>query len=53
MYGMLDFGKHVFRDRSTRYADEHTWAASRKEEQRAALERDRGWLDAEAEWKKL
>ena len=45
MYGMLDFGKHVFRDRSTRYADEHTMGGLTKEEQRAAQERDRGWVE--------
>lgn len=53
MYGMLDYGKHVFADRSTRYADEHTMGGMSKAEQRAAMERDRGWLAAEEEWKKL
>ncbi|WP_293863912.1 isocitrate lyase/PEP mutase family protein [uncultured Alsobacter sp.] len=53
MYGMMDYGKRVFADRSTRYADEHTMGGMTKAEQKAALERDRGWLDAEEEWKKL
>jgi 2-methylisocitrate lyase-like PEP mutase family enzyme len=53
MYGMMDYGRRVFADRSTRYADEHTMGGLSKAEQRAALERDRGWLDAEDEWKKL
>jgi methylisocitrate lyase len=53
MYGMMDFGKRVFADSSTRYADEHTMGGMTKAEQRAALERDRGWLAAEEEWKKV
>lgn len=53
MYGMMDYGKRVFADRSTRYADEHTMGGMTKAEQKAALERDRGWLAAEEEWKKL
>lgn len=53
MYGMMDFGRHVFKDRSTRYADEHTMGGMTPEEQRFALERDLGWLDAEERWKSL
>jgi 2-methylisocitrate lyase-like PEP mutase family enzyme len=53
MYGMMDYGRRVFADRSTRYADEHTMGGLSKAEQRALQERDRGWLDAEDEWKKL
>jgi methylisocitrate lyase len=53
MYGMLDYGKHVFADRNTGYADEHTMGGLTKAEQRAAQERDRGWLASEAVWKDL
>ncbi|MFC0410033.1 isocitrate lyase/PEP mutase family protein [Roseomonas elaeocarpi] len=53
MFGMMDYGRRVFADRSTRYADEHTMGGLSKQEQRALQERDRGWLDAEEEWKRL
>src|SRR5262249_10352520 len=53
MYGMLDYGKHVFKDRSTAYADSHTMGGLTKEQQRAALERDRSWLKSEREWKNV
>jgi methylisocitrate lyase len=53
MYGMMDFGRRVFADRSTEYADSHTMGGLTPEEQRAILNRDGGWLDAEARWKSL
>lgn len=53
MYGMMDYGKHVFKDRSTRYADEHSMGGMTPAEQKASLERDSGWLDAEDRWKAL
>ena len=53
MYGMMDFGKRVFADMSTRYSDEHDMGGYSKEEQRQLLQRDIGWLDAEDEWKKV
>jgi hypothetical protein len=53
MWGMMDYGKHVFADRSTRYADEHTMGGLSKEEQRNLQERDIGWMDAEEEWKRI
>ncbi|MGV1898292.1 lyase [Agrobacterium vitis] len=53
MYGMMDFGRRVFADRSTRYSDDHTMGGYSKEEQRQMLERDIGWMDAEEEWKKI
>jgi 2-methylisocitrate lyase-like PEP mutase family enzyme len=53
MFGMMDYGKRVFADRSTRYADEHDMGGYTKQQQRDLLERDRGWLDAEDEWKKV
>ncbi|WP_027282082.1 isocitrate lyase/PEP mutase family protein [Roseomonas gilardii] len=53
MYGMLEFGRRVFADQSTRYADEHTMGGLSPEERKAAMERDRGWMDAEARWKAL
>jgi methylisocitrate lyase len=53
MYGMLDYGKHVFKNRSTAYADDHTMGGLTKEQQRDVQERDRGWLEAEQEWKKV
>jgi 2-methylisocitrate lyase-like PEP mutase family enzyme len=53
MYGMMDYGRHVFNDRSTRYADEHSMGGMTPAEQKAALERDSGWLDAEDRWKAL
>ena len=49
----MDYGRQVFTDRSTRYADEHTMGGMTKEEQREPLERDSGWLEAEEEWKKV
>ncbi|MGO7333026.1 isocitrate lyase/PEP mutase family protein [Rhizobium leguminosarum] len=53
MYGMMDYGRHVFKDRSTRYADEHSMGGMTPAEQKASLERDSGWLDAEDRWKAL
>ncbi|MGV3490067.1 MAG: isocitrate lyase/PEP mutase family protein [Devosia sp.] len=53
MYGMLDYGHRVFGDRSTAYADDHTMGGLDKTQQRATMQRDRGWLAAEAEWKKV
>ncbi|QND16433.1 isocitrate lyase/PEP mutase family protein [Rhizobium leguminosarum bv. trifolii] len=53
MYGMMDYGRHVFKDRSTRYADEHSMGGMSPAEQKASLERDSGWLDAEDRWKAL
>jgi 2-methylisocitrate lyase-like PEP mutase family enzyme len=53
MYGMLDYGRHVAASRSTRYADEHDMGGMTREEQRAAMERDRGWMAAEERWKAL
>lgn len=53
MYGMMDYGRHVFKDRSTRYADEHSMGGMTSAEQKASLERDSGWLDAEDRWKAL
>ena len=53
MYGMLQYGRNVFKDRTTAYADDHDMGGLTKEEQRGALERDRGWLKAEREWKKV
>ena len=51
MFGMLDYGRHVFRDRTTAYADDHTMGGLTKEEQAAVMERgDRRWLDAERSW---
>ncbi|SFZ80633.1 Phosphoenolpyruvate phosphomutase [Devosia enhydra] len=53
MYGMMDYGRHVFSERSTYYADSHTMGGLTPEEQRAILGRDGGWLDAEERWKAL
>ena len=53
MFGMMDYGRRVFADQSTRYADEHDMGGYSKAEQKQLLERDSGWLDAEAEWKKV
>jgi methylisocitrate lyase len=53
MYGMMDYGRHVFKDRSTSYADEHSMGGMTPAEQKASLERDSGWLDAEDRWKAL
>jgi methylisocitrate lyase len=53
MWGMMDYGHRVFKDQSTRYADEHTMGGLTKAEQRELLERDIGWLAAEDEWKKI
>jgi methylisocitrate lyase len=49
----MDYGHRVFKDQSTRYADEHTMGGLTKAEQRELLERDIGWLAAEDEWKKI
>jgi 2-methylisocitrate lyase-like PEP mutase family enzyme len=53
MYGMLEYGKHVFNDRSTSYADDHDMGGLTSQQQRRALDRDSGWLEAEQEWKRL
>ena len=51
MFGMLDYGKHVFKDRTTAYADDHTVGGLTNEEQAAVMERgDSRWLDAERSW---
>jgi methylisocitrate lyase len=52
MFGMLDYGRHVFRDRTTAYADDHTMGGLTREEQAAVMGRgDESWLDAERGWK--
>ncbi len=53
MYGMLDFGRHVTHDRHTGYADQHTMGGLTPAERHDVMERDRGWLKAETEWKKV
>jgi 2-methylisocitrate lyase-like PEP mutase family enzyme len=53
MFGMMDYGRRVFGESSTRYADEHDMGGYSKAEQRNLLERDMGWMDAEEEWKKI
>jgi len=53
MWGMMDFGRHVFGEKSTRYADEHTMGGLTPAQQKQQLERDIGWMDAEEEWKRL
>lgn len=53
MFGMMDYGRRVFGESSTRYADEHDMGGYTKAEQRNLLERDMGWMDAEEEWKKI
>jgi 2-methylisocitrate lyase-like PEP mutase family enzyme len=53
MWGMMDYGRRVFADRSTRYADEHTMGGLTRAEQRNMLERDTGWMGAEEEWKRV
>ena len=50
MYGMREFGKHVFRDKSTVYADTHTMGLSTAEERRHWTEMELDWwLDREKE----
>lgn len=58
MYGIRDFGMHVFNEKSTVYADSHTMGLPTKEAQRhwTGMELD-WWLDREKEfqtfpWKK-
>ncbi|CAN5343698.1 hypothetical protein BH10PSE9_BH10PSE9_00420 [soil metagenome] len=53
MYGMMEYGRQVFKNRSTAYADDHTMGGLTKQQQRESLERDRGWFAAETEWKKV
>jgi 2-methylisocitrate lyase-like PEP mutase family enzyme len=53
MYGMLEFGKHVFKDRNTSFADDHAMGGLTKQEQKDVMQRDRGWLAAETEWKRV
>ena len=53
MWGMMDFGRRVFAENSTRYADEHTMGGLTPAQQKQQLERDIGWMDAEEEWKRL
>lgn len=50
MYGMLDFSKHVFADRTTVYADEHDMGGISLEMQQFALHDDRKWLEIENSW---
>ncbi|MGO7631731.1 hypothetical protein ACC692_36990, partial [Rhizobium ruizarguesonis] len=40
MYGMMDYGRHVFKDRSTLYADEHSMGGIEP----AAVPLQRGFL---------
>jgi 2-methylisocitrate lyase-like PEP mutase family enzyme len=53
LFGMIDYAKHVASERSTAYADNHTMGGLSVEEQREVQERDRGWLAAEREWRRL
>lgn len=53
MFGMMDYGRRVFADQSTAYADDHTMGGLSRNEQAALLNRDWGWLDAEERWKTL
>jgi 2-methylisocitrate lyase-like PEP mutase family enzyme len=53
LYGMLDYGSHVARERSTAYADNHSMGGLSVEEQREVQSRDRGWLAAEREWRNV
>lgn len=52
MYGMLDYGKHVARDRTTAYPDGHTMGGLTEEEREAIMDDDHGWLSAELGWKR-
>lgn len=51
MFGMMDYGRRVFADQSTRYADEHSMGGLTAEEQKALLDRGSEWLDGEDRWK--
>lgn len=53
MYGMMDYGRRVFAEQSTRYADEHDMGGLTPEERRASVERDRGWMEGDARWNAL
>jgi methylisocitrate lyase len=53
LYGMLDYGRRVARDRNTAYPDGHTMGGLSVEEQREVQERDRGWRAAEREWRRV
>jgi methylisocitrate lyase len=50
MYGMLDYGKHIFADRNTAYSDEHDMGGLSKEEQFNSISMNyKKWLDFEKE----
>jgi methylisocitrate lyase len=53
MFGMMDYGRRVFAEQSTRYADEHDMGGLTRAEQRASVERDRGWMEGDARWNAL
>lgn len=49
IYGMLDFGKHVIRDRNTVYHDQHNMGMTKEEAKKAfSMEQDRHWFEKEA-----
>ena len=54
MYGMLDYGKHIYTDRNTVYSDEHDMGGLSKEEQFDAISMNyRKWLYFEKECQTL
>ncbi len=53
MYGMMDFSKHVFRDRTTVYADQHDMGLTAEERRQCMDMSVDYWLDMEKEFKNL
>lgn len=53
MYGMMEYGRRVFADQSTGYADDHSMGGLSSDERNQLLNRDFGWLDAEERWKQV
>lgn len=54
MYGMMDYSKHVFKDKSTVYPDDHDMGGMTPEEQRKVMTMDLDWwLDMERDFQTL
>jgi methylisocitrate lyase len=53
IHGMLEYGKHVIKDRNTVYADDHDLDGMTNDDIRNAEHGEQNWLDWEREWKKV
>jgi hypothetical protein len=53
MYGMIDFSKHVIRERNTVYVDQHDMGMTTEERKQCMDMAVDWWLEREKEFKKL